>query len=79
VEDATFLKLDNLTLNYNFNIRSGYVSKLSVYGSAQNVLWIAGYKGIDPEVNLSGLEPGIDGLSYYPRTTTLTLGVNATF
>ena len=79
VEDATFLKLDNVTLNYNFNIKSRYVSRLSAYVSAQNVLWIAGYKGIDPEVNLSGLEPGIDGLSYYPRTTSLTLGVNASF
>ncbi|MDQ3015405.1 MAG: SusC/RagA family TonB-linked outer membrane protein [Bacteroidota bacterium] len=79
VEDATFVKLDNITLNYNFNIRSGYISKLSTYVSAQNVLWIAGYQGIDPEVNLSGLEPGIDRLSYYPRTTSLTLGINATF
>ncbi len=79
VEDATFLKLDNVTLAYNFNVKSRYVSRLNAYLSAQNVLWIAGYKGIDPEVNLSGLEPGIDGLSYYPRTTTLTLGVNASF
>ncbi len=79
VEDATFLKLDNLTLNYNFNIKSGYISKLSAFVSAQNVLWIAGYQGIDPEVNLSGLEPGIDRLSYYPRTTSITLGVNASF
>ena len=79
VEDATFLKLDNLTLNYNFNIKSGYISKLSASVSAQNVWWIAGYQGIDPEVNLSGLEPGIDNLSYYPRTTSITLGVNASF
>ncbi len=79
VEDATFLKLDNLTLNYNFNIKSGYISKLSAFVSAQNVWWIAGYQGIDPEVNLSGLEPGIDNLSYYPRTTSITLGVNASF
>lgn len=79
VEDATFLKLDNLTLNYNFNIKSGYISKLSAFVSAQNVWWVAGYQGIDPEVNLSGLEPGIDNLSYYPRTTSITLGVNASF
>jgi TonB-dependent starch-binding outer membrane protein SusC len=79
VEDATFLKLDNLTLNYNFNIKSRYVSGLGMYASAQNVWWITGYQGIDPEVNLSGLEPGIDRLSYYPRTTSLTLGLNATF
>ncbi len=79
VEDATFLKLDNITLNYNFNIKSGYISKVSAFVSAQNVAWITGYQGIDPEVNLSGLEPGIDRLSYYPRTTSLTLGINATF
>jgi len=79
VEDATFLKLDNVTLNYNFNLNAKYISRLSVFGSAQNVFWITGYKGIDPEVNLAGLDPGIDGLSYYPRTTSLTLGINATF
>lgn len=79
VEDATFLKLDNLTVNYNFNIKSRYVSRLGMFASAQNVLWITGYKGIDPEVNLAGLEPGIDRLSYYPRTTSITLGLNATF
>lgn len=79
VEDASFLKLDNVTLNYNFNLHSKLVSRLGVFGSAQNVFWITGYDGIDPEVNLSGLEPGIDPLSYYPRTTTLTIGFNATF
>lgn len=79
VEDATFLKLDNVTLNYQFKINSKYISSLNVFGSAQNVFWITGYKGIDPEVNLSGLEPGIDRTSYYPRTTSITLGVNAKF
>lgn len=79
VEDASFLKLDNVTLNYNFNLQSKYISRLSVFTSAQNVFWITGYDGIDPEVNLSGLEPGIDRLSYYPRSTSITIGVNATF
>lgn len=80
VEDATFLKLDNVTLSYNFNIPANrYVSKVSVFGSAQNVLWITGYKGLDPEVSLSGLFPGVEPLSYYPRTTTLTIGLNASF
>jgi TonB-linked SusC/RagA family outer membrane protein len=79
VEDATFLKLDNVTLTYNFNLDSKYISRLNVFGSAQNVFWITGYKGIDPEVNLSGLEPGIDRPSYYPRTTSITVGLNATF
>ncbi|WKZ60936.1 MAG: SusC/RagA family TonB-linked outer membrane protein [Cyclobacteriaceae bacterium] len=79
LEDASFLKLDNVTLNYNFNIRNEYISNLSAFCSAQNVFWITGYKGIDPEVNLSGLEPGIDRLSYYPRTTSISIGLNASF
>jgi TonB-linked SusC/RagA family outer membrane protein len=80
VEDATFLKLDNVTLAYNFNIPTNkYLSRLSVFGSAQNVLWITKYKGLDPEVSLGGLFPGVEALSYYPRTTTLTIGLNASF
>jgi TonB-linked SusC/RagA family outer membrane protein len=79
VEDASFLKLDNLSLGYNFTMDSRYISRLSVMASAQNVFWLTKYKGIDPEVNQGGLEPGVDALSYYPRTTTITLGVNATF
>lgn len=80
VENATFLKLDNIMLSYNFNLPSNnYISKLSVFSSVQNVLWITGYKGLDPEVSLGGLFPGVESLSYYPRTTTFTVGVNATF
>jgi TonB-linked SusC/RagA family outer membrane protein len=79
IEDASFLKLDNVTLNYNFKIKSKFISGLNAFGSAQNVFWITKYKGIDPEVNQGGLEPGIDGLSYYPRTTSLSVGIKAMF
>jgi TonB-linked SusC/RagA family outer membrane protein len=79
IEDASFLKLDNITLSHTFKINSKLISSLSVFGSAQNVLTITNYKGIDPEVNLGGIEPGIDGLSYYPRTTNLAFGMNVKF
>ncbi len=79
LEDASFLKLDNITLNYNFNIKSKYISGLNAFGAAQNVFWITKYKGIDPEVNQGGLAPGIDGLSYYPRTTSLSVGLKVIF
>ncbi len=79
IEDATFVKLDNISLGYNFHVQSKYISKLRLNATAQDVLTITGYKGLDPEVNLSGLEPGIERLSYYPRTTTITLGVNVSF
>jgi TonB-dependent starch-binding outer membrane protein SusC len=79
LEDATFLKLDNIALGYNFNLESNYISRLNLSLAAQNVLMLTGYKGIDPEVNQHGLDPGIDALSYYPRTTSITLGLTATF
>ena len=56
-----------------------YISKLRVNFTAQNVFTITGYKGLDPEVGLSGLAPGMEPLSYYPRSTSVTLGVNVIF
>lgn len=47
--------------------------------TAQNIFCITGYSGVDPEVALSGLEPGMESLSYYPRTTEFTFGVNIVF
>lgn len=79
VEDATFVKLDNVTLGYNLKINHGYISKSRIFFTAQDVFCLTGYKGLDPEVNLGGLTPGIEHLSYYPRTTVLTLGVNVSF
>jgi hypothetical protein len=79
VEDATFVSLDNLSIGYNFRIHSQYVSKLSVFLTGQNVFTLTGYDGLYPEVNLAGLEPGIDRLSYYPRTTSISLGINIIF
>ena len=79
IENASFLKMDNITLSHKFNIKSSLISSLSVFGSAQNVFTITKYQGIDPEVNLGGIEPGIDALSYYPRTTTIAFGVNVKF
>lgn len=79
VEDASFLKLDNISLGYNVPVNVKHISKLRLYFTAQDVFCITGYQGLDPEVDLGGLTPGIEYLSYYPRTTLLTLGVNVTF
>jgi TonB-linked SusC/RagA family outer membrane protein len=79
VEDATFVKLDNISVGYNLPVNNKYITNLRLYATAQDVLTITGYKGLDPEVNLGGLTPGIEYLSYYPRTTVLTLGLNVSF
>ncbi|MDR0754922.1 MAG: TonB-dependent receptor [Prevotellaceae bacterium] len=79
IEDGSYLKLDNVTLGYNLSIKSPYISKLRIYLTGQNLFTITKYKGIDPEISLSGLQPGIDWYDFYPRTKTFVLGVKVTF
>jgi TonB-dependent starch-binding outer membrane protein SusC len=57
---------------------------LRVYATAQNLLTITDYKGVDPEVPISNfdLRPavnGIENLNYYPYTRTFLLGFNINF
>ena len=79
IEDATYLKMDNISFGYNVPIKFQYISALRLSLTAQDVFCITKYKGLDPEVALSGITPGIEPLSYYPRTTSITMGVNVTF
>ena len=79
LEDATYLKLDNISLTYSIPLENKYVKGIRVYATAQNVFVLTGYTGVDPEVSLSGLAPGIAPLSYYPRTRSFTLGASITF
>lgn len=53
--------------------------KIEIVSDRSNLFTITGYKGIDPEVDLSGLEPGMDRYEYYPRTRTFLLGLNINF
>lgn len=79
LEDATYVKVDNLSVGYNFHFDNNYVKALSLYLTGQNLLTITGYTGVDPEVALTGLTPGIESLTYYPRTRTFTFGAKITF
>lgn len=80
IEDGDFWKIDNVTLGYNFNMADvEFVKNVRVYFSLLNALTITNYKGIDPEVNRLGLDPGNDNRDKYPSTRTYTLGVNLTF
>lgn len=79
LEDATFVKLDNVSVAYDFVFKNRYIHGARVYFAGQNLLCITGYKGVDPEVSLGGLSPGIESTSYYPRTRSFTLGVNLKF
>ncbi|MFC2104555.1 SusC/RagA family TonB-linked outer membrane protein [Bacteroidota bacterium] len=80
VEDASFLKLDYLSLGYNFNTKKlKLFSNLKAYFASNNLLTITGYSGIDPETNVDGTSFGIDYFNVYPKTRTFTFGINATF
>lgn len=80
IEDGDHWKVDNVTLGYNLDLgAASYLKQARVYASALNLLVITGYKGIDPEVNRLGLDPGNDSRDKYPTTRTFTLGINFTF
>ncbi len=71
VENASFFKLDNLSIGYNFkNLQNK--TNIYTYISIQNALTITNYSGQDPEV--------VDGADYYyPRPRIFSLGINASF
>lgn len=78
VQNASFIKLDNVTLGYSFvNLfRGGNYKGLDgrIYLTASNVATWTKYKGLDPEVG----EGGVDS-SIYPRPFTATMGININF
>ena len=75
VTDASFLKIDNITLNYRFKLAHLLERdmSLSVFGTVQNVACITKYRGIDPEIF-----NGIDN-NMYPRPRTYILGLKFNF
>jgi TonB-dependent starch-binding outer membrane protein SusC len=83
IEDGSFLRLDNMTIGYDFNTQNTFIAHARVYVAAQNLFCLTGYKGLDPEVNSeissTGIPPlGVDYLSY-PKAKTLSFGINVTF
>lgn len=80
LEKGDYFRLASLTLGYNFGKIGNWVNSLKVYGTCNNVFTLTGYSGRDPEINLGGLEPGMDTRrNYYPRTRSFILGVNVNF
>jgi iron complex outermembrane receptor protein len=77
VEKASFLRLDNLTLGYSFNLRG---APARVFGTVQNLFTITGYSGVDPTANIA---PGVNTSSLngidnniYPRSRTFSGGLS---
>ena len=80
IEDGSFLRLDNASVAYNFDTKGFYgIKKLRVYVTGQNLFVITKYTGLDPEIEMSGLDPGVEGREYYPKSRTFSVGVNLSF
>ena len=80
LEDGDFVKLDNINLGYNFSMaKDSMVKLLRVYVTAQNFFTFTKFKGIDPEVDFTGLNPGVEYTTRYPTTKTISMGVKVGF
>ena len=73
VENAAFIRFDNITVGYTFDKLLKDKLNIRVFGALQNPFVITKYKGLDPEVF-----DGIDN-NVYPRPVTCTIGLVATF
>lgn len=73
VENASFLRMDNITVGYSLNDVFNQVKSLRVSATVQNAFVISDYSGLDPEVF-----GGIDN-NLYPRPRTFVLGLNLNF
>lgn len=83
VEDGDYVKLDNISVGYTFNLKKQKViQRLRLYVAGNNLLTMTGYKGLDPEVSIKGLAPGVEGSGageLYPTTRQFTVGLNLLF
>lgn len=80
LEKGTFLKLDAFNIGYTFPAhRVKPLKGLRLYATARDLFVITNYSGLDPEVNINGLEPGFEERNVYPKTRTFMFGLQASF
>lgn len=75
IENASFFRLDNINLGYNWGKVLKGKASLRIAASVQNVFIITKYKGLDPE---NSSDTGVDN-NIYPRPRTFSLGLNLDF
>jgi iron complex outermembrane receptor protein len=73
VQNASFLRMDNINIGYNFGNVFGGKANLRANANVQNAFIITKYKGADPEIG-----GGIDN-NFYPRPRTFVFGLNLDF
>jgi hypothetical protein len=82
VEDASFLRAQNMQIGYTLNesaLDNLKLSKLRVYASVNNAFTLTKYRGYDPSASSGDpLSSGIDN-GFYPVARTFLVGINAKF
>ncbi|MEX0929522.1 MAG: TonB-dependent receptor, partial [Balneolales bacterium] len=85
VEDATFVRFENLSIGYTVPIASNMINRLRLSVSGRNLFTLTGYDGIDPEVRWvdsegdNPLAPGIERRAQWYTARSITFGVNLDF
>ncbi len=74
IEDASFLRMDNITMGYTLRDIMKGVSSLRIWTGIQNAFIITDYSGLDPEIQNDGVDDTI-----FPRGRSLLLGINYKF
>ena len=80
LEKGSYMKMKYIKLAYNLpaSVTKKWCQKFGVYAQVENVFTITGYKGLDPELPISGFGARVDN-SVYPNSRTVTFGLNLTF
>ena len=83
LENGSFLRWQNMSVGYRFDLKNvKYINALRLSLTGQNLALITKYKGVDPEIDVSGnsvngvVSTGGDFGNYYPRTRTFSVGLN---
>lgn len=80
IEKGSFLRMENVNLSYSLRPTDLLgVNLVRFYVTAHNLFTLTKYTGVDPEVSMSGLDPGVEGREYYPKSRTLMVGINVNF
>lgn len=80
IEDASFLRIQSVSLGYTFSAPEIGLQKIRVYVTGENLFVFTNYTGVDPEVEIDGLDtPGMDWFNAYPRPRTFSFGINVSF
>jgi len=79
IEDGSYLRLENLSVGYNFNVKSvSFIKNARLYVNCKNLFVVTDYTGYDPEVSSNRVGRGTDYASY-PRPRVFLIGANISF